>query len=81
MTAYISYPDKPYIEDEEDTMNKRMGELTSKTDVVEVSSPMSSGTTHTDTTSTPSPARRTASLPIATTRPGPRSGTLITSAR
>ena len=35
MTAYISYPDKPYIENEEDTMNNRMGELTSKTDVVE----------------------------------------------
>lgn len=34
MTAYISYPDKPYIEGEEDTMNNRMGELTSKTDVV-----------------------------------------------
>lgn len=31
MTAYISYPDKPYIEGEEDTMNDRMGELTSKT--------------------------------------------------
>ena len=35
MTAYISYPDKPYIEGEEDTMNDRMGELTSKTGVVE----------------------------------------------
>ena len=35
MTAYISYPDKPYIEDEEDTMNNRMGELTSKTSVIE----------------------------------------------
>lgn len=34
MTAYISYPDKPYIEGEEDTMNNRMGELTSKTDVI-----------------------------------------------
>lgn len=27
MTAYISYPDKPYIEDEEDTMNNRMGDF------------------------------------------------------
>lgn len=35
MTAYISYPDKPYIEGEEDTMNDRMGELTSKTEIVE----------------------------------------------
>lgn len=35
MTVYISYPDKPYIEDEEDTMNNRIGELTSKTNVIE----------------------------------------------